>query len=171
MDRRPRSPEEFGKLYERTRDRLAGQIFALTGDRQGSFDVVHEAFVRTWERWDRVAGYDDPEAYVRRVAFNLAKSQWRRVRRVVYGFAHAGATVPVDTDSRSDLVAALRTLARTEREAIVRHYVGDEPLGEIAREMGVPVGTVKSWLSRGRARLAERLAVEVREGATPLGPR
>ena len=56
--------------------------------------------------------------------------------------------------------------SRNEREAIVRHYLADEPIDQVAREMGVPLGTVKSWLSRGRSRLAECLGVKEAEGLT-----
>lgn len=154
------------ELYERSRDRLAGQLFALTGDWPGSFDLVQEAFVRTWERWDRVGVYDDPEAYVRRVAINLAKSQWRRLRRLVDTSEADRGQEAVDADSRHDLVVALQTLPAKEREAVVRHYLADEPIDRIAQEMKVPVGTVKSWLSRGRSRLAERLAVHAPEEMT-----
>ncbi len=151
---------EFEKLYEQSRSRLAGQLFAFTGDRQDAFDLVQEAFVRTWERWERVAGYDDPEAYVRRVAFNLAKSRWRRFTRIPRAVELARSEVEVDTEIRHDLVAALSGIPASEREAIVRHYLADEPIERIAREMHAPVGTVKSWLSRGRARLAARLGVD-----------
>jgi RNA polymerase sigma-70 factor, ECF subfamily len=102
-----------------------------------------------------VACYDDPEAYVRRVAFNLAKSQWRRLKRIVQGSPPEIGQESPDRDSYRDLISALQSIPATEREAIVRHYLADEPIDRIAREMKVPPGTVKSWLSRGRSRLAE----------------
>lgn len=160
------STDAFEELYQRSHDRLARQLFALTGDWQGSFDLTQEAFVRTWERWDRVANYEDPEAYVRRVAFNLAKSNWRRLRRIVRVTPPDVAQEAPDNDSRYALVAALRSIPATQREAIVRHYLADEPIDQVAREMGVPLGTVKSWLSRGRSRLAECLGVKEAEGLT-----
>ncbi len=167
VSERRASASGFEELYERSRNRLAGQLFALTGDWQGSFDFVQEAFVRTWERWERVSDYDSPEAYVRRVAFNLAKSHWRRFRRVLYTPAADSAEGAVDPDSHIDLVVALRLLSLREREAIVLHYLADEPIDQIAREMKVPTGTVKSWLSRGRSRLAEHLAIHEPEELTP----
>jgi RNA polymerase sigma-70 factor, ECF subfamily len=162
--------EELGVLYEQCRDRLAGQLYAFTGDWQGSLDLVQEAFVRTWERWDRVGGYDNPEAFVRRVAFNLAKSHWRRFRRTVLQSSTPEREGPVtDPESHHDLVAALKALPQKEREAVVLHYLAGEPVGQIAGEMGVPEGTVKSWLSRARARLAERLAAGDTEEMTRHG--
>jgi RNA polymerase sigma-70 factor (ECF subfamily) len=77
--------------------------------------------------------------------------------------------VATDTSTHQDLVAALMTLSPHEREAIVLHYLADRPIDEIAREMKVPAGTVKSWLSRGRSRLAERLSVDEPKEMTQHG--
>ena len=52
---------------------------------------------------------------------------------------------------------ALRQLPANQRQALALHYLFDMPVEEIAREAGVPRGTVKSWLSRGRSRLAALL--------------
>lgn len=166
VDEPSKGANGFEDLYERSRDRLAGQLFALTGDWQGSFDIVQEAFLRTWERWDRVSAYQSPEAFVRRVAFNLAKSHWRRFRRLVHNAEVDTSQEAADAGSRHDLVVALQRLRASEREAIVRHYLADEPIDQIAQEMKVPVGTVKSWLSRGRQRLAECLAIHEHEEMT-----
>jgi RNA polymerase sigma-70 factor (sigma-E family) len=167
VDVRRTSADAFEQLYQGSRDRLAWQLFALTGDWQGSLDLVQEAFVRVWVRWDRVSGYDNPEAFVRRVAFNLAKSQWRQRRRTVQSSVPESPGVPPsDPDARRDVVAALGSIPATEREAIVRHYLADEPIDQIAREMRAPVGTVKSWLSRGRARLEASLTVNSSEEVT-----
>jgi RNA polymerase sigma-70 factor (ECF subfamily) len=162
--------EEFSELYHLSRDRLAGQLYALTGDEHGAFDLVEEAFARTWAKWDRIAGYDDPEAFVRRVAFNLAKNQWRWVRRtIVRSSLPERETATADASVHQDLVAALMTLSTHEREAIVLHYLADRPIDQIAGDMKVPAGTVKSWLSRGRSRLGERLSVDEPEELTQHG--
>jgi RNA polymerase sigma-70 factor, ECF subfamily len=162
--------EEFAELYLESRERLAGQLYALIGDEHGAFDLVEEAFVRTWAKWDRIAAYDDPDAFVRRVAFNLAKNQWRRVRRTLLRSSPPDRPSEApDTSAHQDLVAALKTLSRHEREAIVLHYLADRPIEEIALQMKVPAGTVKSWLSRGRARLGERLSVDEPEEMTKHG--
>jgi RNA polymerase sigma-70 factor, ECF subfamily len=153
--------EEFGELYEASRERLAGQLYALTGDEHGAVDLVQEAFARTWAKWDRIALYDDPEAFVRRVAFNLAKNQWRRVRRTLLrGSPPDQVQAAPDPVEHQDLVTALLTLSIHEREAIVLHYLAGQSIDEIAKDLRVPTGTVKSWLSRGRSHLAERLSVD-----------
>jgi RNA polymerase sigma-70 factor (ECF subfamily) len=167
----PTPQEAFDALYLGTRDHLAAQIHALTGDRVEARDLVQEAFVRCWDRWERVSGYDDPEAWVRRVAYNLAKSGWRRKRRArrLTAIATPGTgpgADPSDPAETADLLAALRSLPEHQRTAVVLHYLGDRSVDEVAAEMGVPSGTVKSWLSRGRDRLAAEIDPDRTEEAS-----
>lgn len=151
--------EEFDLFYEQGSSRLALQLMAFTGDPSEAGDLVQEAYVRAWTRWGRVSRLDDPQAWVRRVAYNLAKNQARRRRRQSL---FAMTTVAVDEDPserrRLELASAMATLSPEHRQAIVLHYLGGLTLPEIATEMGVPVGTVKSWLSRARTYLASALA-------------
>lgn len=58
--------------------RLVRYAYALTGNVSDAQDIAQEAFARAWQRWDSVRGYDCPEAWVRRVATNLATSRFRR---------------------------------------------------------------------------------------------
>jgi len=60
------------------------------------------------------------------------------------------------------LAAALAKLPATQRRALVLYHLGQLTVGEIAEQEGVAEGTVRSWLSRGRAALAARLDTEVR---------
>jgi len=147
----------FDVFYRSTRDRLAIQIAALTGDPVEAVDHVQEAFIRAWSRWGRVRQLDDPEGWVRRVAHNLAVSRWRRGRRTVLRPQVPDARIEWD-DGQAEVVAALATLPRSEREAVVWHHVIGLSVEEIAVELHAPVGTVKSWLSRGRKHLGEALA-------------
>jgi RNA polymerase sigma-70 factor (ECF subfamily) len=135
------------------------QVAALTGDPTEARDHVQEAFVRAWTRWTYVSGLDDPEGWVRRVAHNLAVSRWRRARRLVLGRA-PDAAVPFD-DEQHAVVIALAALPRQQREAIVLHHLVGLPVAEVADQLHVPVGTVKSWLSRGRRQLADLLSPAV----------
>jgi RNA polymerase sigma-70 factor (ECF subfamily) len=146
---------EFDEFYLRTRDRLTVQIAALTGDPTEAGDHVQEAFVRAWTRWTYVSGLEDPEGWVRRVAHNAAVSRWRRARRLVLG-QRPDTAVEWDDEQRA-VVAALAELPRTQREAIVLHHLVGLPVVELAALLRVPVGTVKSWLSRGRRELAALL--------------
>jgi RNA polymerase sigma-70 factor (ECF subfamily) len=153
--------DAFDGFYLASRDRLVLQIAALTGDPAEALDHVQEAFIQAWTRWDRIGEYDDPEGWVRRVAFNHAVSRWRRARRVVLRAADADR-VHLDQEQQS-VIAALRLLTRREREAVVLHHLVGYSVEEIANELSVPTGTVKSWLSRGRARLQRELRVNDEE--------
>ncbi len=151
---------DFDEFYLGCRDRLVLQIAALTGDPTEALDHVQEAFVRAWTRWDRVSGLDDPEGWVRRVAYNHAVSGWRRIRRTLLR-GQPDPSVPYFDSEQLDLFAALAQLSSREREAIVLHHLVGDSVDEIAARLGVPGGTVKSWLSRGRAKLARLLRTEV----------
>ncbi|PZS12340.1 MAG: SigE family RNA polymerase sigma factor [Pseudonocardiales bacterium] len=148
----------FDEFYLASRDRLALQVAALTGDPFEALDHVQEAFIRAWTRWDRVSGYDDPEGWVRRVACNRAVSRWRRAHRLVLR-PDAGSDVPFEAEQLV-VIDALKRLPTREREAIVLHHLVGYSVEEIATRLGAPSGTVKSWLSRGRTRLAGELQAE-----------
>ena len=108
-----------------------------------------------------MADYDNPEAWVRRVAVNLAISRWRRLRRLL-PLAAASSVPGSDDDSltRHDMAQALRALPLRHRHALLLHHVVGLPVAEVAAEMGVAEGTVKSWLFRGREALARTLGAE-----------
>jgi RNA polymerase sigma-70 factor (ECF subfamily) len=90
---------------------------------------------------------------VRQVACRLAVSRFRRLQ-VGRGLLPRTRSVPELDPSRVALVAALRRIPEAQRLAIVLHHVADLPVEQVAAETGVPVGTVKARLSRGRAALA-----------------
>ena len=158
----------FDELYAAHYADLTVQLYAYFGDHQEAQDVVQEAFCRALARWRVVARYDDPVAWVRRVAWNLAVSRWRRARTALNflgGQRREEAQLDGPGPDRVALVAALATLPETQRRAVVLHHLADLPVAEIARWEGVPEGTVKSWLHRARAALADRLTTDETEEA------
>jgi RNA polymerase sigma-70 factor, ECF subfamily len=156
--RPPPAPLIFEELYATHFTSLAVQLYAYFGDRQEAQDVVQEAFCRALARWSKLARYDDPVAWVRRVAWNLATSRWRRTRTALRAIRrHRAEPVEGPSPDRVALVAALATLPPAQRRALVLYYLGDLPVWEIAEREQVPPGTVKSWLHRGRAALAAQL--------------
>ncbi len=110
-----------------------------------------------WSRWDQGSGMDDPAGWVRRVAHNLAVSRFRRARRLVLGTGRVDGTIEFDQSGRA-VLDALAELPRREREALVLKHLVGLSVAEIAAELKVPEGTVKSWLSRGRTHLSAVLA-------------
>lgn len=153
------SSADLRELYAATHRRLVVAVAAACGNVDEAEDCVAEAFARALARWDRIARYDDPEAWVRRVALNVARSRWRRLRRQVLGARAEGSTGPVGEDHAA-LLAALKRLPIAQREAIVLHHLADLSVAEVAIHQGVPVGTVKARLSRGRRSLAKLLSID-----------
>jgi RNA polymerase sigma-70 factor, ECF subfamily len=154
---------EFDLFFRHHSSRLMGQAYVLAGESAGAQDLVQESFLRAWQHWDELRNKDHPEAWLRRVMYNLAISQWRRSRRLV----PLGHLEPAGSEQHPDalaLAAALRTLPRRQAQAIVLHDAAGLSASEVAKELSVPEGTVRSWLSRGRAVLAARMVeTEVRE--------
>ena len=149
---------EFDLLYQAHYTDVVATLHALTGDLGEAQDLTQEAFCRAWQRWHSIAAYDNPVAWVRRVAVNLANSRWRHLRVADRHLRRERcAVVPPMQPDHVALVAALRHLPAGHRTALVPHDMVDLPVAEVAQELGVPVGTVKAWLSRGRAALALHL--------------
>jgi RNA polymerase sigma-70 factor (ECF subfamily) len=154
-----RDTHSFDEFYRSTSVRLMRYGYAVTGDLTEAQDVVQEAYTRAWQRWRTVAEHPNPEGWVRVVAARIATDRWRRLGRWHAAQRRTGQPEPVRAPNEDTvyLVAALRRLPVDQRRALALHYLFDLPVAEIAEETGVAVGTVKSWLSRGRAGLAEAL--------------
>jgi RNA polymerase sigma-70 factor (ECF subfamily) len=158
--------DDFGEFYAAHFHALTVQLFAYTGDLAEAQDVVQEAFCRALARWPSLVTYDDPLAWVRRVAWNLATSRWRKVRTALaFARRQREEVVSGPGPDRVALVAALSRLPVRQRQAVVLHYLADLPISAIADELGVAEGTVKSWLYRARAALARELVDARAEGA------
>ncbi len=164
---------EFDDFYSASFQRLVGQLFAMVGDREEARECVQEAFVRAWARRRRFAQVDHPEAWIRTTAYRLAVSRWRRTvraRRPPDRAVGPAGTQAGPAETHVALVAALRRLPEVQRQALVLHHIADLSVRDVARETGVPEGTVKARLSRGRAALAvlldDTLPANSEEGAT-----
>ncbi|GIH20322.1 SigE family RNA polymerase sigma factor [Rugosimonospora africana] len=153
---------DFDEFYQATSRRVLLHVYALTGDPAEAQDLTQEAFVRAWQRWSRVADYEDPEAWVRMVASRLAINRWHRIRRRlrVRALLVTDSTTAGPNPDRVAVMAALRDLPEAQRLVVVLHHLFEQPIADIARDTGMPVGTVKAYLSRGRARLNELLTDE-----------
>ena len=151
--------EGFEEFYTATVGRLLGAMYPVTGDLHEAEEIVQEAFARASTRWNRLRDYDVPEAWVRRVAMNLAADRGRRLQRQARALLRTGPplVVPPASVEAMALAEALRTLPMHQRQAIVLHHLVDRPVEEVAATLGTPTGTVKSWLARGRRILAARL--------------
>jgi RNA polymerase sigma-70 factor, ECF subfamily len=151
--------DEFEVFYVATFRRLVGQLFVVTGDLAEAEDVVQEAFARGATRWGSLRDYHVPEAWVRRVALNLAANGLRRRRTRLIALLRMGPPAPVPEVSEEAVAVAraLQALPITQRQVIVLHHLLDLPLEQVAIDLQVPVGTVKSRLDRARRTLSRHL--------------
>jgi RNA polymerase sigma-70 factor (ECF subfamily) len=155
--------QTFGEIYAAHFADLTVQLYAYFGDRQEAQDVVQEAFCHGFVRWRKISQHDDPVAWIRRVAWNLAVSRWRRARTAAALIRRRRRTEDViegPDPGRVALVAALAAFPAVQRRSLVMHYLGDFTVSEIADREAVPVNTIKSWLRRGRAAVVAQLGLE-----------
>ena len=141
--------------------RLVMQLYGVVGDRAEAEDVVQEAFVRAVAAGPRFTETANPEAWLRTTAINLHRSRWRKLRN--FSRIKERIAAPQDIpglDARLDVIEALRSLPVEQREVVALHHLADLPVADIAQELGLPPGTVKSRLSRGREALAQALSDE-----------
>lgn len=152
--------QEFDDFYTASFRRLTGQLYAMIGNLDEAQECVQEAFVRAWAHRRKLERADYPEAWVRTTAYRLAVSRWRRrarARRPPDRAVSAPTEAPPLDETHVALVAALRQLPEAQRQALVLHHIADLPVQAVAQEVGVPEGTIKARLSRGRTALAALL--------------
>jgi RNA polymerase sigma-70 factor (ECF subfamily) len=152
-------PGTFEEFYAAHFRALTVALYAYTGDLGDAQDLAQEAFCRALARWSKLMSYDDPVAWVRRVGWNLATSRWRR-NRVANTFLRTQRERHIEGPSpdRVTLLQALATLPLAQRKIFAQHYLADMSVLDIARQEGIPEGTVKSVLHRARTALAGQLA-------------
>lgn len=156
----------FDDFYHAHYRSVTAQLCPYVGDLGQAQDLAQEAFCRAYARWNKLVRYDDPVGWVRQVAWNLARSRWRRLR-TAQGFLSRQRTSHVDgpTPDRVAIDAALALLPANQRRAVILYYLADLSVAQIAAQEGVAEGTVKSWLHRGRLALAALLTDDI-EGAS-----
>lgn len=165
----------FGRLVELYADRVVTVCARMVRDRGVAEDLAQEAFVKAWQS---LASFDGRSAFytwLYRIAMNLCLSERRRPRRVVNmadeGLANrreSGEALPGDAaelkEEHARVLTALAELDEEHRAVVVLRDVQGLDYEEIAGILGVPRGTVKSRLHRGRMELRERLRVQGAEG-------
>jgi RNA polymerase sigma-70 factor (sigma-E family) len=160
---------EFAAFMAAAMVPLHRSAFLLCGDPHRADELTQHALERTYRAWPR-ARQGDPLSYARRVLVNLRIDGWRRTRREVLTDPHTLPERPTATDpdnsSRDDVVRALLTLPLKQRRVVVLRYLLDLSEEQVAAELDIPRGTVKSTASRALAALRSTLDV-VPDGSTP----
>ena len=150
-------PRDFHAFFEDEHRRLFKTLYFVTGDRAEAADLMQDAFLKLWERWDRIDSIEDPQGYLFRVALNGSKMRARAARRA------ARRPVPIgvvrdpydDVDIREDVRRMLRSLTPRQRAALVLLDLFGYGSEDAARIMGIRPSTVRALATQGRAALRE----------------
>ena len=152
-------PLRFEDFFEAESRTLVRRLCTDTGNSAEAEEIMQDAFLALWERWDRIGDIADPTAYLYRTAMNAFRKRTRRaalaVRRVL---SLAPDPVPfAEIDDQQDVVAALGELTPRQRAALVLTDVMDYSSEEAGRALGVSAGTVRGLASRARQNLRRRV--------------
>jgi RNA polymerase sigma-70 factor, ECF subfamily len=152
---------EFATFYRRELPCLVTLAAAIAGSLAAE-EIAQEALMRAHREWDRIARFDRPGAWVRRVAINLATSDRRRRAAEARALARVAQrraldTPPPDVDGFWRLV---RELPPRQAAAVALHYLEDLSIAEIAATLDCAEGTAKAHLHKARRTLAHRLTTE-----------
>ncbi|MEZ5372416.1 MAG: sigma-70 family RNA polymerase sigma factor [Microthrixaceae bacterium] len=146
-------------LFRDEFQRLVRSLALVDGVEQAT-DAVQEAFIQADRKWRRVGSLEDPTRWVRRVALNRLLNGRRDSRRRTEILA---AVRPVDETGLDpldlDLMDGIRELPRQQRLAVCLHYLGGYSLAEVAEDLDLAPGTVKSHLHDARKALRRTLVV------------
>jgi RNA polymerase sigma-70 factor (sigma-E family) len=147
-----------GRLAE-----LKRQAFLLCGDEWLAEDLVQETLIRVFCRPSRLLSPRAPEAYLRKVMVNLfidqarRRSRWTRAAPLLLR-AEPVPDIAEQVTVRDAVMTAMDSLSARQRACIVLRFYEDLPVAEVARVLGLQVGTVSRYLSEAVARLGEQLS-------------
>jgi len=165
-ERAPARDQSFDLAFTTLFPRAFRLTYRLLGDRAAAEDAAAEAMARAYADWKRVAELPYREAWVLRVASNVALDQIRR--RKLSPLVSPAPSEDEDAQAlRVALWAALRALPHRQREIVVLRYVAGLTEAEVAQLLGLSLGTVKTHVTRGRAALRlvfkdERTVIDLR---------
>lgn len=143
---------DFRTFYEDEHQALFHTLYFVTGNRHDAADLMHEAFLKIWERWDSIEQIRDVHAYLFKVALNGNRMRVRTARRaarrrIPLGIGHD----PFDeVEMREDVRKMLLSLTPRQRAALLLLDYYDYDSGEAARIMGIHPSTVRALATKGR---------------------
>lgn len=148
----------FDEFFATESEDLFRRLWLVTRDRHEAEEVMQDAFLSMFERWDRIDTVEDPKAYLYRTAFNAWKRRSRRAARMVKGLLSPSSHDEVDAaDARTVIGEALSRLTTRQRAAVVlTELIGfsSEEAGEI---LGIRPVTARVLTSQARAAMREYL--------------
>ena len=163
--------EAFRELVERYQDRVYALARRMVGDREEAEEVAQDAFLRAWRALPRFRGEARFSTWLYRITHRRAcdaaaslRSRGRRERDLETAGAIADPAPAAGPSGGEALERLVASLPEAQRAAITLFYYQDRSLGEVARILDLPEGTVKTHLHRARAALRRALRIgEARE--------
>lgn len=160
---KPGSLDDFDRLYRSSYNRVLYTLYGILGDQAAAEDCTHDAFVRAFKAWKTWKPDATAEAWLHRIAINVAYTYARRRRlgeigQLVRRLGRLAPTAdPADVAETSDLLRALRRLPREQAAVIIlRHHHGYTNR-EIAFALSAPESTIASRLAKAKKRLRDEL--------------
>ena len=138
----------------------------VTGDRVAAEDVIQDVYLQAWRSFDRFEEGTNCRAWLYKILFHCVSHQrrkWFRFPRLkeTEEFLEANLTQPITVPQHltdEEILAALDGIAQEFRSVVVLVDVEEFAYKEVAEILSIPIGTVMSRLSRGRAMLRKRLS-------------
>lgn len=148
----------FAKLVEQHQPAIRRFFLHQTmGDEMLCDDLAQETFIKLYYSIKQFKGMAHFSTYLYRIAYNVFQDHLRRNRLTDTTDAIPESVTSSNSDTKIDINRALQQLTPTERSAITLYYIDDRKVEDVASILQLPVGTVKSHLSRGRNKLAQFL--------------
>ncbi|MGE5460286.1 MAG: RNA polymerase sigma factor [Solirubrobacterales bacterium] len=150
---------DFEAFFEDEYPHLFGALCLVTRNRYEAEEIAQDAFLKVWERWDRVSEMESPAGYLYRTAMNAFR---KRYRRALLALRSTLRITPADdgieaVEARDATVRALAPLSDRQRAAVVLMDLLGYPSEEAARMLGVSASTVRNHASRAHAALKKTM--------------
>ena len=154
---------EFARFFRQEFPRVVRTVFLIIADRGRAEEIAQDAFLKLFHHWPTVSRYEQPDAWVRRVAIRMGGRLARRegMRRLIEGRFRSDLMTPPPPEPGDDVHRAIRDLPPRQRAAVVLFYFEDRPVAEIAEILGCKPATARVHLHKARQRLAGVLREEV----------
>lgn len=170
MDQQDVPMTEAGAQMVAALPRLRRYARALVGDRAAADDLVQDTIERAWAKFTTWRPGGDMRTWLFSIMHNLHVDQRRRPAVATIPMHDETLELPAratqtDALEMRDLEAALRQISSEQREVLLLVALEDMTYEDVACTLGVPVGTIMSRLSRGRARLRAVMEGRVQPGA------
>ena len=156
--------DAFALLIQPRVDRLHRTARAIVGNEDDAREVTQEAFVSAWTNLPKLRDVDRFDAWLNRIVLNRSRDLLRRrgrVREIDLDTIEMSSGDPAaGRGETTAILAAFDRLSIANRQILVLHHLHDLPLAEVARQLGVPVGTAKSRLWGARRALERAMEAE-----------